>query len=67
MIKPGLITATRKAITTSLEDIGGVATRLREIEEGIGFADAGEEIVEWLTTASETLAQAAVDFAKGSK
>ena len=56
---PELITAIRRAICASLEDIGGVNTRLREIEEGTSFDGAEEEIEDWLFEAARQLEETA--------
>jgi len=57
-----IVAPTRTAICSALEDLGGVNTRLREIEDNQARADTEEDILEWLTTASETLAQAVLDI-----
>jgi hypothetical protein len=57
-MKQETITKIRRAICTALEDIGGVNTRLREIEDGLVVGTEENEIIEWLESACEILTDA---------
>jgi hypothetical protein len=48
-------TVIRRVICSSLEELGGVNTRMREIEEGTSFDGAEEEIEQWLFDAADQL------------
>ena len=50
-----LIAKIRRSICIALEDMGGVNTRLREIEDKITVGNEPEEIEQWLFGAAEQL------------
>jgi hypothetical protein len=54
-MSPELISRIRRSICLALEDMGGVNTRLREIEDSQSLGNEPEEIEEWLFNASEQL------------
>ncbi|MEI6492031.1 MAG: hypothetical protein WCO94_05745 [Verrucomicrobiota bacterium] len=54
-MSPELIAKIRRSICIALEDMGGVNTRLREIEDKQALGNEAEEIEEWLFGASEQL------------
>jgi len=58
MNKP-TIESTRRAICLALEDLGGVNTRLREIEDGLVTGEEENEIIDWLENAGEIVTAAA--------
>lgn len=56
-MSPALIAKIRRTICISLEDLGGVSTRLREIEDKQAIGNEPEEIEQWLFEAAEQLEQ----------
>ncbi len=50
-----LIAKIRRSMCIALEDMGGVNTRLREIEERITVGNEAEEIEQWLFDAADQL------------
>lgn len=54
-MSPELIAKIRRALCRSLEELGGVNTRLREIEDEIPIGNEVEDIEQWLFEASEQL------------
>ncbi|MEI6034500.1 MAG: hypothetical protein WCS65_09500 [Verrucomicrobiae bacterium] len=54
-MSPELIARIRRSICLALEDMGGVNTRLREIEDSQSLGNEPEEIEQWLFCASEQL------------
>ncbi len=54
-MSPELIAKIRRSICIALEDMGGVNTRLREIEDGQSLGNEPEEIEQWLFGAAEQL------------
>ena len=54
-MSPDLIAKIRRSMCIALEDMGGVSTRLREIEDKQAIGNEAEEIEDWLFTASEQL------------
>ena len=57
-MSPHLIAATRRSLCSAMEDIGGVCTRLREIEAGESFPDATDEMIQWMDNAASELSTA---------
>jgi len=66
-MKQPAIDATRRAVCLALEDLGGVNTRLREIEDGLITGDEVNEIISWLENAAETLSTTAQTIKEGIK
>ena len=58
-MKKPTIDATRRAICLALEDLGGVNTRLREIEDGLVHGEEESEIIDWLENAGGLLTEIA--------
>lgn len=54
-MSPELIAKIRRSMCIALEDMGGVSTRLREIEDGQALGNEVEEIEQWLFGAAEQL------------
>ena len=54
-MSPELIAKIRRSMCIALEDMGGVSTRLREIEDKQALGNEAEEIEQWLFGASEQL------------
>jgi len=54
-MSPELIAKIRRSMCIALEDMGGVSTRLREIEDKQSLGNEAEEIEQWLFGASEQL------------
>ena len=57
-MSPHLIDATRRSLCSAMEDIGGVCTRLREIEAGESFPDVTDEMIQWMDNAASELSTA---------
>lgn len=54
-MSPELMAKIRRSMCIALEDIGGVSTRLREIEDKITVGNEDEEIEQWLFSSAEQL------------
>lgn len=54
-MSPELMAKIRRSMCIALEDIGGVSTRLREIEDKITVGNEAEEIEQWLFSSAEQL------------
>jgi len=64
MTTPQFIAEQRRLICASIEDIGGIATRLSELEQNHGSAHDGqalENIQEWADSAAESLLRIAMN------